>query len=107
LPRPKNGNHDPALVYTPAAQADLDGIFDFIATDNPRRALSYVQEIQDACEALRHTPMMGVARPDLRPDLRLLPLWRRLLVAYEMFPDHVDVLRVLSGGQDDDAIMAR
>ncbi|UIJ94389.1 type II toxin-antitoxin system RelE/ParE family toxin [Sinorhizobium meliloti] len=36
------------LVFTPAALADLEETFWFVAADNPRRARSYVAEIEQA-----------------------------------------------------------
>jgi len=95
------------LVFTPAALADLEEIFWFIAADNPRRARSYVAEIEQACRNICETPYMGVKRPDLRPELYIFPLWRRIVIAYEPPDDRVDVLRIFSGGQDYETIMAR
>ena len=94
------------LFYSPHARADLEEIFWFIAEDNPRRAGTYIAKIETACERLRQTPMMGLERPDLRPGLRVLPLWRRIVIAYELPPGRVDVLRVFSGRRDYETIIA-
>ena len=48
---------------------------------------------------------MGVDRADIRTGLRVMPLWRRLVVAYQVEPDRVRVLRVFAAGQDYEAIM--
>lgn len=48
---------------------------------------------------------MGVERPDIRAGLRVMPLWRRLIVAYQVEPDRVRVLRVFAAGQDYEAIL--
>lgn len=93
------------VVFTPDALADLEAIFLFIAPDNPRRARSYVAEIQAQCRKLGDTPLMGVERSRIRAGLRILPLWRRVVVAYELPPDRVDILRVFSGRRDYEAIM--
>ena len=94
------------LVYRPQAEGDLQAIFDFIAIENPRRALSYIGEIREACRSLCDAPMIGMERYDIRPGLRMLALWRRIVVAYELDDEKVRVLRVFSGGQDYHAIMA-
>ncbi|PWW01996.1 toxin ParE1/3/4 [Hoeflea marina] len=94
------------LVYTPAALADLEEIFWFIAADNPPRARSYVAEIEQACRNLCGTPLMGRTRSDIRPGLYVFPLWRRIVIAYELPDDRVDVLRIFSGGRDYEALMA-
>ena len=93
------------LFYSPEARADLEEIFWFVAGDSPRRARTYIAEIEAACERLRQTPMMGVEREDLRPGLRVLPLWRRIVIAYQAPPGRVEVLRVFSGGRDYETIM--
>ena len=94
------------LVFAPAALADLDEIFWFIAADNPRRARSYVAEIEQACRNLCSMPNMGVKRHDLRPGLHMLALWRRIVIAYQLPENQVDILRVFSAGQDYEAIMS-
>lgn len=94
------------LVFTPAALADLEEMFWFIAADNPPRARSYIAEIEQACRNLCETPLMGRKRPDLRPGLFVFPLWCRIVIAYELPGDQLDVLRIFSGGQDYEAIMA-
>jgi toxin ParE1/3/4 len=93
------------LVYSRRALDDLDDIFDFIASDNPRRARSYVREIEHACLSLRRLPMKGIGRPDLGPGVRVLPLWRRIVIAYEAKGDRIEILRIFSAGQDYEAIM--
>ena len=62
------------LVFTPAALADLEEIFWFIAADNPPRARSYIAEIEQACGNLCNMPHMGLKRPDLRPELYILSM---------------------------------
>ena len=94
-----------ALIYSGPAEADLDDIFDFIAADNPPRARTYIEEIRQACRDLCHTPLIGIERADLRPGLRILPLWRRVVVAYELPPGELLVLRVFTGGRDYETIM--
>jgi toxin ParE1/3/4 len=95
----------PALIYSGPAEADLDEIFDFIAADNPRRARTYIDEIRQACRNLCDTPLIGTERADLRPGLRILPLWRRVIIAYELRPSELLVLRVFTSGRDYEAIM--
>ena len=95
-----------ALIYSRQAQADLDEIFDFIAADNPRRARSYVEEIRQACRGLCDAPLIGTARPDLRPDVRIMTFRRRVVIAYRVLADQLEILRVFSGGRDYETIMA-
>ncbi|MBV9811511.1 MAG: type II toxin-antitoxin system RelE/ParE family toxin [Acetobacteraceae bacterium] len=93
------------LVYSGQARIDLEEIFSFIAADNPTRAGTYVADIEAACEKLSDTPMIGMARPDLRPDLRIVTFRRRVVIAYRVLPDHLEILRVFTGGRDYETIM--
>lgn len=97
----------PTLIYSGLALADLDDIFDFIAADNPRRARTYIEDIRKACRDLCHSPLIGIERADLRPRLRVLPLWRRVIVAYELPPGELLVLRIFTGGRDYETIMEK
>ena len=57
-------------TFLPQARADLREIGHHIARDNRQRAISYVEELQQACQRLADTPGMGRARDELRPGLR-------------------------------------
>lgn len=94
-----------ALLYSRQALADLDEIFDFIAADNPQRAWSYMEEIRQVCRGLCDAPLIGTARPDLHPDLRIITFRRRVVIAYRALPDHLEILRIFTGGRDYETIM--
>jgi toxin ParE1/3/4 len=51
--------------FTPQAEIDLEEIGDYIALDNPKRAVSFIQEIRQHCERIAEGPTRYVARPDL------------------------------------------
>lgn len=51
-------------------------------------------------------PGVGVKRPDLRPGLHVFPLWRRIVIAYELPENRVDILRVFSAGQDYEVLVS-
>ena len=46
------------LAFTPLAEQDLEAIADYIAVDNPVRALSFVRELRAQCQriALKGNP---------------------------------------------------
>lgn len=44
------------LVFSPKAAEDLEEIGDYIARDNPTRALSFVAEIEARCRKLLVAP---------------------------------------------------
>jgi toxin ParE1/3/4 len=94
------------LVHRPRAQEDLEAIYRFIAQDSPTRAFGFVERIQKRCELLRNSPQQGRARPDLAPDLRIIPYGRSVVIAYRIVENTVEVLRVFYGGQDYETIMS-
>ena len=48
------------VVFTSLADADLDSIINYIAADNPVRAISFVEELRDrAVRTLSTTPKAG------------------------------------------------
>ena len=87
------------LEYRRQAERDLDGIKDYIARDNPRRALSFIRELRRVCERLADNPLMGRARPELRPNLRSFP-YGDYLIFYRPLRDGVSIVRVLHGSRE-------
>jgi toxin ParE1/3/4 len=84
---------------SPAAEADLEEIWGYIADDSPTAADRLVDEILDKSEALVLNPEMGRARDDLRPGLRSLPV-ARYVIFYKIAGVDIAVVRVLSGYRD-------
>ncbi|MCJ2045517.1 type II toxin-antitoxin system RelE/ParE family toxin [Methylobacterium sp. J-078] len=90
---------------TDAAEADLERIGDFIALDNPDRALSFVNEILDRCLRLADAPRGFPLVPRYeRSGVRRRP-YRDYLIFYRVEDDHVDVLHILNGARDYETIL--
>lgn len=53
------------LLITSTAEQDLRNIGDFIAQDNPARAVTFVRELQEQCQRLLVFPEAYRARPEL------------------------------------------
>jgi addiction module RelE/StbE family toxin len=93
------------VVITAAAKADLLAIRRYIETDNPTRALSFVEELLDRCLALADTPR---AYP-------LVPRYERFgirrcvhgnyLIFYRLQPEQIEIIHVLQGARDIEAIL--
>jgi toxin ParE1/3/4 len=81
------------------ARADLRGIRDHILEDHPARALSFVDELLERCQLLADNPLIGRARPELRPGLRSFP-HGDYLIFYRPAADGVTIVRVLHGARD-------
>lgn len=83
-------------VFSTLAEFDLEEVADFIARDNPRRALSYIGEIRERCQGLVTFPEAAPLREELGPGLRLAP-FGRYLIFYTVHPDFIRVVRILPG----------
>lgn len=92
----------------PAAEAELEAIGDYIARDNPRRAVSFVRELRDKCLSLAD---MALAFP-LVPRYEDLGVRHRVHGNYQIFyrvigqpAERIDVIHVLHGARDFAAIL--
>ncbi len=70
----------PQYRLTAQAEADLDGIWYFIARDNIQAANSLIDTLLERFPLLAENPMMGRPRPNLGPDLRSIPIGNYLIV---------------------------
>jgi len=72
------------LVVLPGARRDLIEIGDYIALDNPRRAASFVAEVEAEIARIAAQPSRFPARADLAPGLRAARHGRYLILAREI-----------------------
>lgn len=90
---------------SPAAQADLASLFDYIAEHaSSAVALKYVQRIYNYCRSFDVAAERGTRRDDLRPGLRTVGFERRVTIAFHVEPTTVTIDRVLYGGRDLDGV---
>lgn len=59
-----------SVEFSDPAEADLEGIADFIAQDNPRRAASFVRELRSRCERMAEQPRANRPRGESGPGMR-------------------------------------
>ncbi len=53
------------VSISPLAERDLEAIGDYIADDNPARAVSFVAELRDQCATIAKAPQVYQLRPEL------------------------------------------
>jgi toxin ParE1/3/4 len=89
------------VVFTPGASNDLVELYDYIAAQSsPERAMRYILRIERTCTTLENLPERGTLRADIRPGLRVMGFERRVLIAFQVKPDSVAILRILYGGRN-------
>ena len=81
------------------ALRDLDEIFDYIAEDSPHHASHYLREMERTLHLLAETPLIGIVRPDLAPQLRSF-VYARHVLFYRVISGGIELVRVLHGARD-------
>lgn len=89
-------------AFLPAAIADLEGIGDYIARDNPRRAVSFVAELRSQCAKLARTPEAYRLRPELGEGIRSCP-YGNYVIFFTVQADALLIVRILHGAMDIEA----
>ncbi len=89
------------LRYLPAAQDDLISIFDYIARDSPKRALSFVEKLDKRIGLLEGHPLLGRAprHPKLREYGYRVLIVESYLVFYVIRGGAIEVHRVVHGSR--------
>ena len=87
------------LAFTPLAEQDLEAIADYIAADNPMRALSFVRELRAQCQRITLNPPGYRLRPELSESLRSCA-HGHYVIFFESDPETVRIVRILHGARD-------
>jgi plasmid stabilization system protein ParE len=93
------------VVITDQAEADLEWIGERIGDESPERAVSFVQELREACEGLGDMSK----RFPLVPRYEHTGIRRRVhgnyLIFYRIGIETVDVIHVLHGAMDYEVLL--
>jgi toxin ParE1/3/4 len=89
------------VALDPAARDELNGIFAFIAKDNPRAALEMIIRIEAKVMRLEIPQLTHMGRPGLVEGTRELLEWPYIIV-YKVLEDRdeIVVVSVVHGAQD-------
>lgn len=92
------------MILSPRARQDLTDIGDWIARDDPDRAITFVQELRAACRDLATFPRAYPPCPRFGPAAR-----RRnhgaYAIIYDVTAEDVHVLTVVHGARDLDSLI--
>ena len=94
-----------AIVLTPSANRDLAEIWMFIAADNPAQADDFIDLIDAKFQNLSRQPGLGRRREELVGGLRSFPVGR-YVIFYLQVQDCLQIVRILHGARDLDAVFA-
>ena len=94
------------VAFTHRAEADLEEIADYIAAENPRRAVTVVRDLRRRCEGLDRQPRAHRLREEFGPGVRVM-VHRAWLVFYSLRDDgRVLIQRVIHGARGPDRLDA-
>ena len=88
------------IRLTDEAEADLQGIYDFISTNaSPRTARDYINRILGFLAGFDVFPGRGTTHNNIRDGLRIIGFERRVSIAFVVEADEVVILRLLYAGR--------
>lgn len=95
------------VEFTGNAECDLEHIADYIAQENPRRALSFVQELRDKCEALARRPFASPLVPRYEGHGIRRRVHGNYLIFYRVAEEEerTIILHILHGAMDYAAVL--
>jgi toxin ParE1/3/4 len=89
------------VYFRPQAEADLIGLYEYIAeASGTRIAARYIDRIEAACLALTDFPERGTRRDDLLPGLRTIGFERRATIAFRVLRTGVEIVTIAYGGRE-------
>jgi toxin ParE1/3/4 len=94
------------VVKRPIAELDLLDIWDYIADDSLDRADEFLDYIDGKLQTLARNPGLGRKRDELLSGLQSFPIGN-YVVFYREIKDGIDVIRVLRGSRDIEAIFGQ
>jgi toxin ParE1/3/4 len=80
-------------------EPDLEAIADYIAQDNPERALSFLAEIRAKLVLVGNNPLLYRLRPEIGEEARIAVVGRYVIL-FRVMEDTVRIERIVFGGRD-------
>lgn len=94
------------VLILPGAERDLHGLYAYVRDRNgPDVAINFIRRIRSHCEGFELFPERGMRRDDLRPGLRLVGFERRIVIAFIVYDETVEIGRIFYGGRNVDALV--
>ncbi len=85
--------------FSRQAERDIEDIGDFIARDNPRRAISFIAELRTRCRQIVQFPRAAPLRPEFGRGVRCV-VFGRYLIFYVVHARVLEVRRILHGARN-------
>src|SRR6185312_4338278 len=94
------------VVFTPEAEEQIAELYRYIALSaSPERAIRFISAILDYCDSLEKFPLRGNRRDDIRPGLRITSYRRRVVIAFDVTANFVNIIGIFYAGQDYETVL--
>jgi plasmid stabilization system protein ParE len=93
------------VIVSDAAEQDLETIGDGIESGDPVRARGFLKELRLACQTLRDAPLEHALVPRYEHDRIRRRVHGNYLIFYRLLGGVIEVLHVLHGAADAEAIL--
>jgi toxin ParE1/3/4 len=93
------------IFRTPDAIADLDGIWDYIARDNPAAADRMIEELNERFALLLENPEIGELQPLFADGTYRRFTCRNYVIYYRPLKDGIVLVRVLHSARDHEQLL--
>jgi toxin ParE1/3/4 len=87
------------LELSPLVASDLAAIGDYIAADNPERALSFIEEIREQLWKIGQHALLYRLRPEIGPEARLATVGNYVIL-FRVIGEAVRIERVAHGSRN-------
>jgi len=87
------------VEFSAFVEGDLIAIADYIARDNPERAVEFIREIRDEIRRIEKNPLIYRLLPEIGEEARLA-IVGRYLILFRVQVKVVRIERVVFGGRD-------
>lgn len=87
------------VTLSPLAERDLEAIGDYIADDNPSRALNFIAELRTQCVTISRAPQAYRARPELGEGIRSCS-HGNYVIFFTATKSQLTIVRLLHGAMD-------
>jgi plasmid stabilization system protein ParE len=80
-------------------EGDLNKIADYIAQDNPRRAVTFIQDIRAKFFDIQRNPLIYQFRPDIGEEARMATVGNYAIL-FRLTGEVIRIERIVYGGRD-------
>jgi plasmid stabilization system protein ParE len=92
------------IEFSRFVEGDLNAIAEYIAEDNPARAVTFIREIRDEIRRIGRNPLLCRLRPEIGEGARVA-VTGRYVILFRIVGEAARVERVVYGGRDLPALL--